>query len=114
MVENVPDSFYNTSKLLGGYLRREPLLGETACMGAEERVVKALFLTVLKLWPTLSRKDLSAMSFEELVRDIAIPLEDALGYANWPRDVITDMAIFRGEQELRERCNLREEVERDK
>lgn len=109
MSGNVTESFYNTSKLLGGYLQREPLLGETACMGAEERVVKALLMTVVKLLPTLAKEDLSTMPFEQLINEVAIPLENALGYANWPRDVITDMAIFRGEQELKERCKRRED-----
>lgn len=48
------------------------------------------------LLETLEGKDLEKMPFEEILKDVIIPLMEKLGHAEWLRDTVTDMAIRKG------------------
>lgn len=86
------EGFYEAAKYLGQFLpEKEPILSELALLGDKERLVIA-FLHYLK-----EDKDTPQEDRAEI--DDLIKLIKYIGFANWKRDIVTDMAIKIGKHE---------------
>jgi hypothetical protein len=88
--------FYSAASYLGQDHRiSNGILKETACMAIEERVLIADLEAIKKIFPLLDQ--IGDMDMKTLIDKIILPLIKNEGYAKWQRDVVTDMAIKKGE-----------------
>lgn len=103
--------FYSSATYLGQHRRiSQGILKKTACMGQEERQDIAMLEGIKKVWPVLEDPTLEDLSVSDLIDKTILPFIEGLGYANWLRDVVTDMAIKKGDTRKRSSWN-REETE---
>lgn len=83
-------SFYEATRYLGQYIgKKVPFLLATSCM-SEQRRHQIAVITWL-----IDSKKASPQMLSMLQIDI-MPLLEKLGYAEWIRDTVTDMAIRKG------------------
>lgn len=88
--------FYQAATYLGQNSRiSRGILKETACMAQDERVLIADLEAVKKVWPFLEQ--IEDMPLDILIDKIILPFIENEGYANWQRDVVTDMAMKKGD-----------------
>jgi len=64
-------------------------------MGIEERLMLADMEAIKKVYPLLD--DVGNMDIPELIDKIIKPFIENEGFAKWQRDVVTDMAIKKGD-----------------
>lgn len=88
--------FYSHATLLGQDHRISTgILKETACMDVESRVLIADLLAVKDIYKIIDK--IPDMDIPELIDKVLLKLLKNEGYAKWLRDVVTDMAIKKGE-----------------
>ena len=64
-------------------------------MGEEERLLIADLEAVKKVWPILDT--LNTLDLPQLIDKAIMPFLKNEGHAKWQRDVVTDMAIKKGD-----------------
>lgn len=88
--------FYQAATYLGQHPRiSQGILKKTACMGIEERELIADLDAILEVYPLLD--ELPSMDIPDLISKVLMPFIKNEGYAKWQRDVVTDMALKKGD-----------------
>jgi hypothetical protein len=88
--------FYQAATYLGQHFKiSKGILKDTACMAQEERLLIAELKAIDKIYPLLA--SIGDMNIPQLIKEIMLPIIENEGYANWQRDVVTDMAIKKGD-----------------
>lgn len=94
--------FYQASTFLGQHFKiSQGILKRTACMALEERVLIADLEAMKKVLPWLDK--LETLDLSKLIDKVVMPFIENEGYAKWMRDVVTDMAIKKGDTRTREK-----------
>ena len=84
------NTYYDATKYLGQFVGQlVEDLKDTSCMGSEERELILIFKWIIE------NKDFFSIPKEDIetLTKVFIPLFEKLGYANWIRDTVTDMAL---------------------
>lgn len=90
--------FFQAASFLGQHgTISQGILRKTACMGAEQREQIALLEAIKAVWPRIESGELDTATIPELIDKAILPFLENLGFAAWQRDVVTDMAIKKGE-----------------
>lgn len=91
--------FYQAASYLGQHPNiSKGLLKKTSCMGQEQREEIAVLDAIKKVYPLLDSEDaLDKLDMLELIDKAIMPFLENLGFADWQRDVVTDMAIRKGD-----------------
>ncbi len=79
----------------------EPFFKEIACMNAEEKEIFSILFTVNE--KGILNKPIDKMSFEELIKEIAIPIIQRMGQAKWKADVLTNLGMKVGKEDIASR-----------
>lgn len=88
--------FYSEAKFLGQHFKiSRGILKKTACMAIEERIMIADLEAIKKVYPYLDRLD--ELGLTEMIDKVIVPFVENEGFAKWQRDVVTDMAIKKGD-----------------
>jgi hypothetical protein len=88
--------FYQAATFLGQNKEiSKGILKKTACMSIEERVLIADLEWIISIYPKLDC--LEDMDVPELIKSVIEPVIANEGFAKWQRDVVTDMAIKKGD-----------------
>ncbi len=91
-----PTDYLAETRLLGQWVgHKVPILKETACMDVEDRELIALITCYLEV------EDLSLEVKKHFQKKI-LPYLRYMAWAKWPRDVLTDMALRKGDTTHRE------------
>lgn len=86
------NTYYEATKYLGQFIGdKVKFLELSACMDHESRKKFAILYSLDKEF----RKVLDTETYE-LLKTIIEPLIMNIGYARWPRDTVTDMALKKG------------------
>lgn len=88
-------SYYEATKYLGQYVSKNiTFLKDTACMNFETRQTLAVIEAFIKI--TKDQDDKDHQDFIKFLKKKAKPFLELWGWANWPRDTVTDMALQKG------------------
>lgn len=68
-----------------------PVLGLTSCMNREYREIVVILNHISKIDAFLTNNP--SFSMQKCLVEIINPLMEDLGRANWPRDILTDLAL---------------------
>jgi len=103
--------FYQAASYLGQHKNiSRGILKKTSCMGQEEREEIAILEAVKKVWPLIESGEIDTMSIPDLIDKALMPFIENRGFALWQRDVVTDMAIRKGDTTLREQWKTHKEL----
>jgi dissimilatory sulfite reductase (desulfoviridin) alpha/beta subunit len=84
--------YYDVAKYLGNQVgRKTAFLQKTACMDQQTRELIAILDFINDIGDEDEKKEIAEI----------MPLIEKMGYANWNRDVLTDMALHIGMTEKR-------------
>ena len=90
--------FYQQATYLGQHFRiSRGILKRTACMAEEERLLIADLEAIKKVFPYMDGDKLNSLTMPQLIDKILMPFIEGEGFAKWQRDVVTDMAIKKGD-----------------
>jgi hypothetical protein len=88
--------FYQAASYLGQHFNiSKGILKETACMAIEERTLIADIESILTVMPHI--ENIENLSLEDILKKIVLPIVKNEGLAKWQRDVVTDMAMKKGD-----------------
>lgn len=103
--------FYQAASYLGQHKNiSRGILKKTSCMGQEQREQIAMIEAVKKVYPLIESGELDLLEVPDLINKALLPFLENLGFANWQRDVVTDMAIRKGDTTLKEEWKKHREL----
>lgn len=91
-----PTDYLAETRLLGQWVgHKVPILKETACMDVEDRELIALLTCYLDVEDIPEKEKV-------FIQKKIMPYLRYMAWAKWPRDVLTDMALRKGDTTHRE------------
>jgi hypothetical protein len=103
--------FYQAASYLGQHKNiSRGILKKTACMGKEQRELIGNLEAIKKVWPLIESGEIDNMTVPEMLDKIVMPFIENQGFALWERDVVTDMAIRKGDTSLKEQWKKHRDV----